>query len=110
MLEELFRVYGLRNNNDNGSLIKRSKFSKADVAGAETVWSLTSSRNCPQYYLAFDLTKNGINSGRDLLNGGNLVFSPQATTAASSLDYADFFLIHDAVCIVQDRGNLEVMY
>ena len=110
MLEELFRVFGLRNDNDNGSLVKRSNFSKADVAGLETVWAMSTSTSCPQYYLAFDLSKNGVNSGLDLLNGGNLVFSTTAAAAATAFDYTDFFLIHDAVCVVKDRDNLEVMY
>ena len=35
MLEELFRVFGLRNDNDNGSLVQRSNYGKADVVGVE---------------------------------------------------------------------------
>ena len=67
MLEELFHVYGLRNDNDNGSLVKRSNYGCADLAGAEVAWTLASAETaCPQYYLAFDLTKNGMNSGIDL--------------------------------------------
>ena len=40
MLEELFRVFGLRNDNDNGSLVQRSNYGKADVVGV---------RNCMDY-------------------------------------------------------------
>ena len=111
MLEELFPVYGLRNDNDNGSLVKRSNYGCADLAGAEVAWTLASGETaCPQYYLTFDLTKNGMNSGIDLLNGGNLIFSTQAADVSSDLDYVDCFLIHSALCVVQDKNNLEVKY
>lgn len=111
MLEELFRVFGLRNDNDNGSLVKRSNYGKADIVGAEVAWTLASAEaSCPQYYLAFDLTKNGLNSGLDLLNGGNLIFSTTAAGASGIVDYVDCFLIHSAVCVVTDKDNLEVKY
>lgn len=111
MLEELFRVYGLRNDNDNGSLVKRANYGAADLAGLEVAWTLASAETaCPQYYLAFDLTKNGVNSGLDLLNGGSLIFSTQAAAAQTSIDYIDAFLIHDAKCIVNGKDELEVKY
>lgn len=110
MLEELFRVWGLRNDNDNGSLVKRSNYGCAD-ADAEAAWTLASDEiSCPQYYLVFDLTRNGINSGIDLLNGGNLIFSTLANSPATELDYVDCFLVYSSVCVVHDKNNLEVKY
>jgi hypothetical protein len=42
-----------------------------------------------------------MNSGLDLLNAGNLIFSTQVSAGATSVDYFDAFLIHSAVCVFE---------
>jgi hypothetical protein len=65
---------------------------------------------CPQYYLAFDLTRTGCNTGIDFTKRWKFNISTQAAEAATELDYIDCWLIHSAVCVVEDQKNLTVQY
>src|SRR5690349_12790299 len=105
------RTYGLRNDNDNGSLINYHNYTAANCLAIPSIVQVspkTSLEAIPFYYLAWDLTTNGLGSGLDL-NGSPLILSTEAAAGTSNL-YCDAFIQYSAVLVAQDPSHLSINY
>ena len=64
---------------------------------------LTNENAIPFYYLAYDLTTNGLGSGINL-QGSPLMFSTEAAAGLSYL-YCDAFLLYSAIAVARGPGD-----
>ena len=67
---------------------------------------LTNETAIPFYYIAYDLTTNGLGSGLNL-QGSPLIFSTEAAAGTASL-YCDVFLLYSCVAVARGPGDVKL--
>ena len=109
--DQLMRTFGLRDDNDNGSLINYTNYTAANCLAIPNIVQVspkTSLEAIPFYYLAWDLTTNGLGSGIDL-NGSPLILSTESAAGTANM-YIDAFVQYSAVLVAQDPNHVSINY
>lgn len=110
--DQLMKVYGVRDDNDQGSLINITNYVAANCGAIPSIVQVSPKTNLeavPFYFLAYDLTTNGLGTGINM-NDSPLIFSTEASGGATTSLYVDCFLTYSAICVAADPNHVQINY